>query len=235
MKSDQVLHEEELAFFGKVTASISHELNNVLSIINEYTGLMNDLCCTDQNDNPIEVERIKKITSNVVEQIKREQKLIKLLNRFAHRLDTPIVEFNLNELVDDIITLSRRFASLKKVSLELTLTEENILITNNPCRIQFTVFSCLQLALEDSKANDCITIGLDKTETHGLLKISARSYNDNEDQEKIMELISSLVENIGGKINYEFTDNNYRTINLLLPLSTSEYIREKKEDSLYGN
>jgi len=41
-----LLHKKELEFFGKITACISHELNNVLSIINEYTGLLEDLMLT---------------------------------------------------------------------------------------------------------------------------------------------------------------------------------------------
>ncbi|NNG12708.1 MAG: sensor histidine kinase, partial [Halobacteria archaeon] len=34
---------QELRYFGKVTASISHELKNVLAILNEHTGLLQDL------------------------------------------------------------------------------------------------------------------------------------------------------------------------------------------------
>jgi len=219
MNSDQSLHEKELAFLGKITASISHELNNVLSIINEYSGLLNDLCCADKNDNPIEAERFQKITNNIAEQIKREQKLIKLLNRFAHRLDTPIIKFNLNELVNDIIKISQRFASLKKVFLEFTPTCEDIFITNNPYRIQFAVFSCIELALNDSRTNDSITTNLDGTETNCILKISFRLKDDNVDQDEILDLISSLVNNIQGKIDYDFSEDKCRIINLVLPLS----------------
>jgi hypothetical protein len=34
---------DSLAFFGKVNASISHELKNVMAIISETTGLLGDL------------------------------------------------------------------------------------------------------------------------------------------------------------------------------------------------
>jgi signal transduction histidine kinase len=235
MNSNQLLHEEELTFFGKITASISHELNNVLSIINEYSGLLNDLCCADKNDLPIEVERVQKITNNIAEQIKREQNLIKLLNRFAHRLDTPIIEFNLIELVNDIIKISQRIASQKRITLDFTPTEEKTLITNNPCRTQFAIFSCLQLAIDDSRTNDCITIDFNRTEIHCIFKISSQLKDDNENQKKILELISSLVINIQGKINFEFVDDKFRIINLVLPLSIPGYIRENKEDFLNGN
>ena len=34
---------DEIAFFGKVTASITHEIQNVLSIIKESSGLIDDV------------------------------------------------------------------------------------------------------------------------------------------------------------------------------------------------
>ena len=115
MNDNRLLHDMELAFFGTITASVSHELNNVLSIINEYSGLLDDLVSGDNKDKPIEKERIQKIALNIAKQIKREQGIIKLLNRFAHRVDNTLVKFNLNELVTDITRLSQRFASLKRI------------------------------------------------------------------------------------------------------------------------
>ena len=36
-------NNEDLTFFGKVNASISHELKNILAIISETAGLLGDL------------------------------------------------------------------------------------------------------------------------------------------------------------------------------------------------
>ena len=33
-----------IQFFGKMAASISHEIKNVLAIINENAGLLEDIC-----------------------------------------------------------------------------------------------------------------------------------------------------------------------------------------------
>lgn len=219
MSSDEVLHEQELAFFGKITASISHELNNVLSIINEYTGLLNDLCSAVKNDTSLEADKIHKISINMREQIKREQKLIKLLNRFAHRFDAPSVSFDLNELVNDIYLISLRFASMKKVSIEFTPPEGMIRMVNNPYRIQFVIFSCLQLALNDSETNDSIRMNLQKIKSDSILNISSRYKDASEDQNKISELISSLLNLIKGKIDYEVSNDHLRIIKLFLPLS----------------
>jgi phosphoglycerate-specific signal transduction histidine kinase len=221
----QILHDEELAFFAKIMASISHELNNVLSIINEYSGLLADLVDAEENGIPFEKNKIDKIAQNIKDQIKREQEIIKLLNRFAHRLDTPLLEFNLNDLAYDIIRLSQRFAALKKVSLEFIPPQEQILITNDPFRVQHVVFSCLQLVLDDSNTNDSISISLEKTKTYGIFKISSKSGYETENRPIKWELILSLVNNVHGIIRDEYNGDNCKIINLYIPLFISDHIR----------
>jgi hypothetical protein len=39
----ELLGETGLQFFGKMSASISHEIKNVMAIINENAGLLEDL------------------------------------------------------------------------------------------------------------------------------------------------------------------------------------------------
>jgi signal transduction histidine kinase len=232
MVDDSTLHELELAFFGKITASVSHELNNVLSIINEYSGLLDDLMLADDRGKPVEKDRIKKIALNIAEQIKREQEIIKLLNRFAHRVDAPILQFNLNELVNDIIRLSRRFAALKKVSLEITLPQETISITNFPFGVQHAIFSCLDLALDYANPNDSITAVLDIEKSQAIIQITCRPTNKNEQTEKKLDLINLITKNVGVKINSELISDNYQMINLEIPLSIPDAVRGNEEDSI---
>jgi C4-dicarboxylate-specific signal transduction histidine kinase len=226
MDKNHLLHEMELAFFGTITASVSHELNNVLSIINEYAGLLDDLVSADTKGRPLENERIKKIALNIAEQINREQKIIKLLNRFAHRVDTPLVQFDLIDLVHDIIRLSRRFASLNKVSLEFTLPQESISITNNPFGVQHALFSCLNLALDFAYTNDSINTILDKEESQVVLNITSRPIDKNKETEKKLEYISLIISNVGGKMNIKLLNDYSQIIKLFIPLSIPDRVRD---------
>ena len=45
-----IIGGEGLQFFGKMSASISHEIKNVLAIINENTGLIEDSDLTKEGD-----------------------------------------------------------------------------------------------------------------------------------------------------------------------------------------
>jgi signal transduction histidine kinase len=224
MEDNQLLHELELAFFGTITASVSHELNNVLSIINEYSGLLDDLVIADDKGKPIDKERIKKIALNIAEQIKREQEIIKLLNRFAHRVDAPIVQFNLNDLVNDVTRLSRRFASLKKVSLEITLPKQTINIINYPFGVQHAIFSCLNLALDFSNTNDSISTILDKEQSQAVINVTSRPIEKNEQSEKKLASISLIIKNVGGMIDTILTNDDSHITKLILPLSIPDRV-----------
>ena len=232
MSNNRSQQETELAFFGTITASISHELNNVLSIINEYSGLLDDIVSGDNKDKPVENEKIQRIALNITKQIKREQGIIKLLNRFAHRVDTPLVKFNLNELVKDITRLSQRFASLKKIQLGITIPEEQITLTNNPFTVQHVIFLCLKLALEHSNMTDCIDIKLDTNESQAVIKIESPAVEKHKEAENMINIISVLSKNIGGTIENIIINKNRHLQQISIPFSLIDGVVDLQEDSL---
>ena len=52
--------ETGLQFFGEITASNSHEIKNILAIINENAGLLEDLALMYDRGAQIEPQRLKK-------------------------------------------------------------------------------------------------------------------------------------------------------------------------------
>lgn len=219
-------HHSELEFFGKITASVSHELNNVLSIINEYSGLLEDLMFACENGKSVEKVRIQQIAQNISEQIKRKKKIIKLLNRFAHRVDAKIINFNFYELLNDITRISQRFASLKKVNLEISLPEEQKSITNNPFDLQHTIFLIYELSLNYCSSNDMISIKTSKEESYAVINIIIPRIVDEEVEKEKIKFISQLVKSMHGEINILKIENEKQLFKLLIPVS----ILELKED-----
>lgn len=212
----QTIHEKEIAFFGKITASISHELNNVISIINEYSGLLEDLIYAGEQGKEIDKEKIQKIAQNIGLQIKREKKIVKLLNRFSHRVDNPVVNFDLNELVGDIFLISQRFANLKKVNLEYTPSEESNYITNSPFRLLLAVFSIIKLALDLCQPENTITI---KTPRKGQLKkifITTPILSESKETNEKMQFIHSLVGDLNGELKISLPNNQNQIFEIFL-------------------
>ena len=72
MTSDAVyIGNAGLEFFGKVSASISHDIKNVLAVINENAGLLEDFCLMAEKGKPLDPSRLKRLALDVKEQVRR--------------------------------------------------------------------------------------------------------------------------------------------------------------------
>ena len=93
----EVISETGLQFFGKMSASISHEMKNVMAIINENAGLLEDLTVMAEKGMPIDPQRLRTQASRIMKQIRRGDDIIKGMNRFAHSVDEPWRQVELND------------------------------------------------------------------------------------------------------------------------------------------
>jgi C4-dicarboxylate-specific signal transduction histidine kinase len=220
--SDNLMGRKELEFYGRITASISHELNNILSIINEYSGLLDDLVLAVEKGKSLDENKIQKIAQNISEQIKRQRDIIKLLNKFAHRADTPITKFNLNELVNDITRLTQRFASLKKVNLVSSLPNEDITLTNNPFALQQIIFLCFDMALESSNPNDNISIHFQNAESNVIIEIISPPVTQETMTSDKFDFLTNLSKNINSELIISKTNDNLQLFKICVPFSISQ-------------
>lgn len=228
--SDNLVGKKKLEFFGKITASISHELNNVLSIINEYSGLLDDLVFASERGKPLDETKIQKIAQNISEQIKRQRDIIKLLNKFAHRVDTPITKFNLNELVNDITRLTQRFASLRKVNLVSSLPDDDITLTNNPFALQHIIFLLFDMALEVSNPNDNISIHFQNDESYVIIEIISPPVTQETMTGEKFDFLTNLSKNIHSELTTSKTNNNLQLFKIYIPFSISQNTARREED-----
>ena len=80
-------NNEDLAFFGKVNASISHELKNILAIISEAAGLLNDLTEMITKGEKVDLAMLMTCSRDIEEEIQRGFGTIKQMNTFSHSVD----------------------------------------------------------------------------------------------------------------------------------------------------
>lgn len=116
----QISHTGEapgLAYFGKMTAAMSHELKNCLAIMNENAGLIQDLLAMNRSGQPLEPERLDRITVGISRQILRADTLLKQMNTFAHSVDLPEQLVDLKGAVRLAATIGARLAANKQVEM----------------------------------------------------------------------------------------------------------------------
>ncbi|MBW2412662.1 MAG: sensor histidine kinase, partial [Deltaproteobacteria bacterium] len=124
--------EASLQFFGKVTASVSHEIKNILAIINENAGLLEDIALMADRGKAIEPERLKTLSRAIVKQIRRADTVIINMNRFAHSADETIEIVDLRDLLALVVVAADRLASMRSVKLEPKPQQTPVEIRTSP-------------------------------------------------------------------------------------------------------
>lgn len=148
----------ETGFMGKITAATTHDMKNVLAIIKESAGLMEDLLALQQDlPTPLQ-ERLSRVANNINQQVQRGVDLATRLNAFAHGPDQTIAEVDLNLVADQVVCLSQRFARLRKVSLEALHQDHPVLLITDPLKIQMLIFECIDLLLSAVETKTTIRV-----------------------------------------------------------------------------
>jgi len=138
-----------LQFFGKVCASISHDIKNVLAVINENAGLLEDFCLMTEKGRPIDPGRLKRLAGDIQEQIRRGDRIVTGMNRFAHSADAPSMDVDLSELTDLLAALALRFAAARGVQVHVKRPLGAVRITTAP----FVLLNLMWLCLDEAMAS----------------------------------------------------------------------------------
>lgn len=141
------LAEEGLRFFGKVSAVISHEVNNVLAIINENNGLLEDfIFMARESERPLEPDRIAESAAAIARQVTRANLIIKKMNRFAHSIDESVKRVDLGEELELFTALAQRVAAAKEIGLQPA--PQSMVLSTSPFLLLHLLWRCLAFALE---------------------------------------------------------------------------------------
>ena len=154
--------ETGLAFFGRTTASISHELKNALAIIKENSGLLDDYMRMIQKGMPVDPERFKVVATRFEDQTQRADRLIKDLNRFAHTVDEAKKSVDLNETLELLVALSQPPAAMRQVTLAFQRPETPVVVTTAPFLLMTALGRCLAYAFQAVGPGKTLVLGVVK-------------------------------------------------------------------------
>jgi signal transduction histidine kinase len=160
----EIFTESGLQFFGKMTASISHEIKNVLAIINENAGLLEDLALLADRAAAIEPQRLKNMSQAVMKQVNRADTIVKNMNRLAHSVDESIKTIDLNDILELLVALSNRFASTRGVTVQPKLNEGPVKLRTSPFFLMNLLWLCLDFAMDAAGRHKIVELVTQKTE-----------------------------------------------------------------------
>jgi len=139
----------QAAFIGKITASATHEIRNVLAIVKESAGLIDDLMQASVTRGPLDGDRVFKATARIEAQVARGAELITSLNRFAHSMDHDRQSIDLCEEVRHVVFLSQRFARKKMQTVMAEPSGGTPAFTANSLAVQMALFAGIELLMEE--------------------------------------------------------------------------------------
>jgi len=158
----EFITSEGTAFIGRVTASVSHELKNVLATISETAGLLSDLLELAAHDRDLDREELLSCSGTITNQIRRGFTVVKSLNVFAHSSDHPVTSVDLNQVVQ----LVRELASYLSYASSVELESDDavpIMVTTRPLLLEDLVYRVVVAAFRSAGPNGSIrlTTGID--------------------------------------------------------------------------
>jgi signal transduction histidine kinase len=152
-----------LGFFGKITASISHELKNSLAIINEKAGLLEDFALMANKGIPLDPERMESLAGQIIKQVGRANDIIRTLNVFAHSAEEPLKNTDLAQVLTLVIRLCSRFADMKSVTMAPIIPTDPMTIQTRPFFAEHLICQCLTAAMDWAGLEKNIEIGMEHT------------------------------------------------------------------------
>ena len=157
--ADDLLKYDSLAFFGRVNASISHELKNIMAIISETAGLLGDLAELASTGKPVGPDVLKNCAGSIMEEIQRGFSTIRQMNRFAHSVDTPFQAVNLLDLLDLVKNLSAYLSYAGKVRIDFGGGDDPV-VSTCPFLLQTVLYQALVQAYKCAGPGAEVTVGI---------------------------------------------------------------------------
>ena len=159
-----IITETGLQFFGSISASISHELKNVLAIVNENAGLLEDFTLMADRGKPIDPARLKIMAAAVKRQVGRADEILNNMNRFAHSIDQTTLAIDLDQMFELFIALTARFAAMRGVRVDLQLPASPLTIPTAPYYLMNLLWLCLDFSMSASGDEKRVELVVKETE-----------------------------------------------------------------------
>jgi len=158
-KTENSIRQEQVESTSRLMAGFSHDMKNHLGIIRESNGLMSDLIeMGGFSDDEILTKRLEKSISIIERRIVIAADMLRQLSCFAHRSDTPLSSFNINDLIAEEFTFLERFSRLKQINVTLEPGEGLFSIHNEPSLLQHVLYRLYVLCLEQLSTGHSLVI-----------------------------------------------------------------------------
>ncbi len=210
-----------IIYYGRMTASISHEINNVLAIVNELAGLQDDLLYAIEDSSDIDPQRFGQVAKDIQKQVQRGKGIVNRLNRLAHSVDDAVSEFDLLAILEDTVEIAQRLAVIQGVNLNYNPENAPVTVNSNRFIVQQGLFACLEMAYSSLNSGSEVEIDCGINDEFVEIRVHSKSSINAEDQSDRLLVLSRLLDIIKGKIDLVLPGDNQLSLVLSFPRFTT--------------
>jgi C4-dicarboxylate-specific signal transduction histidine kinase len=195
----------EAAFIARLTASATHELRNVLAVIKESAGLIDDLLAAAPGHPGANVDKLRHAERRIDAQVGRGAELLANLNRLAHGLDHPEEPIALGQHVRQTVFLCQRFARQGRHRIDVRGDGDGPTVYANALRLHMATAAALDCCLEQLPPESLLAIQVEGGTQAGTVGFSGTATNPTEisapGAAPSWPRLVALAESLGGKVH----------------------------------
>jgi two-component system, NtrC family, sensor kinase len=143
----QVLHMEKMASLGKLSATVAHEINNPLSGMLIYAGLIRREL-QEQPMDPAVHDELLRYLSVIERECRRCGGIVQNLLVFARRSGAQMTSVDVNEVVRQSLMLVQHHLEMKGLTLQSTMLEGDCCVVADGGQLQQALVALLVNAVE---------------------------------------------------------------------------------------
>jgi two-component system NtrC family sensor kinase len=147
--TEQLIETGKLASIGELAAGVAHEINNPVAIMVEEAGWMGDLLEDEKKAEELEnIGEFRRSLDQIRVQGKRCKEITQKLLSFARKTDTATETVQLNDLVEEAISVSLQRAKYSNVNLEASLDPDLPEVTVSPSEVQQVLLNLINNGID---------------------------------------------------------------------------------------
>lgn len=147
-EQEQEIRWQQMASQGRLLADFSHEMRNHLAVIQEANGLLEDLLIMEEGkENPL-LSSVWATAAQIKRRVQTSAELCRYLSRMAHRADTSLSSFLVNDVLEELVVFLERSARAQQVALQFDPGQEIKPIYNDPALLHSVLYQLYIFSLE---------------------------------------------------------------------------------------
>lgn len=134
MSLHHVEYANKMASIGRMAASIAHEINNPLAIINEKAGLIKDLFTIKQRYSMD--EKLQGLVDAILASVKRAGRITKRLLTFARNLEATVEKVDIEDVVHEVLSFVEKEAQMRDIRIDVDVSPDTEVIQSDRGKLQ---------------------------------------------------------------------------------------------------